>query len=291
MRKLDIFQNLRRKAPLEIALYCVVSLIFSAVALSYLYLLVWGILAGFKTHSEIVLNPFSLPTTWHWENYIDLTQLLKVGDHTFWEMLLNSIIFSVVGSFANLFIVMQFSYAYARYEFPFKKWIFPLILTVMSLPLYGTSGGLYKVYHDLGFIDSYAQLLAIGAVTHTGTLYFVAFFQNMSWSYAEAAMMDGANHFDIYYRVMMPQAKPIFVAQFILNWMGSWNDYSATMIYRPNLPNLAYGIYQFNTEMTFQARFDILYASCVVASIPAIALFIVFNKQLTTSMSLGGLKG
>lgn len=291
MRKFDLFKNLRRKSPLEIALYCFVSLIFTAFALSYLYLLVWCILAGLKTHSEIVLNPFSLPTTWHWENYVDLTQLLQVGEHNFWDMLFNSVIFSVVGTFAGLFIVMQFSYAYARFEFPFKKWVFPLILTVMTLPLYGTGGGLYKVYHDLGFIDSYTQLLAIGSVTHTGTLYFTAFFQGMPQSYAEAAMMDGANHFDIYYRVMMPMAKPIFIALFILNWMGSWNDFSATMIYHPNLPNLAYGIYQFNTEMTFQARYDILFASCVVASLPAIILFSAFNKELTTSMSMGGLKG
>lgn len=276
---------------MEIVLHCIVSLIFTAVALSYLYILIWCVLSGLKSHSEIVLNPFSLPTTWHWENYVDLTQLLKAGENNFWDMLLNSILFSVLAPFANQFIIMQFAYVVSKYKFPGSKLIVPLIMVVMTLPLYGTGGGMYKLYHGLGLIDSYAQLLIVGAVTNTWTLYYMAYFQNMSWSYAEAAMMDGANHFDIYYRVMMPQAKPILGALFLTNWLASWNDYSSSMIYHPKLPNLAYGIYQFSTEMIYRARLDILFASCVIAALPALILFVVFNKTITSNVSLGGLKG
>lgn len=291
MKKFDLFASFRRKAPGEIVLYCMVSLLFLAVCLSYLYLVVWCVLAGFKTHSEIILNPFSLPDVWHWENYKDIFKVLRVGDNNFWDMLFNSVIFSVVGTLANMFVIMQFAYVATKYTFPGSKLITPLILTVTTLPLYGTGGGLYEVYYRLGFIDSYTQLFAIGTVTTTNTLIFMAFFQSLSWSYAEAAMMDGANHFDIWYRVMLPQSKPLFIAQFIVNWMGAWGDYSGSMIYHPNLPNLAYGIYQFSTEMTYQARMDILFAACVLVSIPSVLLYIIFNKTITTSMSIGGLKG
>ncbi len=290
-RKIDLFANFRRKSPLENALHCVVALVFAVVCFSYLYMVVWCVLAGFRTHSEIVLDPFGLPTTWHWENFIDLTRLLKVGDNDFWDMLFNSAVFSLWGTFANMFVMLQFAYVAAKYKFPGSKYVMPIILIVTTLPLYGTGGGLYKLYYNLGFINSYTQLLAIGSVTTTTTLYFMSYFQNMSWSYAEAAMMDGANHFTIFYRVMLPQAWPIFIALFITSWKGVWNDYSSSMIYHPKLPTLAYGIYQFSTEMTYQARLDILFASCVVASLPALILYLVFNKTMTTSVSFGGLKG
>ena len=291
MRKIDVFKNFRRKAPTEVALHCVISLIFAIVAFSYLYLLIWTFLSAVRTHSEIVLEPFSLPTVWHWENFKDIMNVLKVGDNSFFDMFLNSVIFSVWGTLAGNFITMQFAYVVSKYEFPGSKWVFPFILIIMSFPLYGTSGGLYRVYHDLGFIDSYRQLLAVGSVTHAGTLYFMAYFQNMSWSYAEAAMMDGANHIQIWYRIMMPQAKPLFGSLFIISWISSWNDYSSSMIYHPNLPNLAYGLYQFNTEMIFSARLDILFAGCLIALLPVLISFIVFNKTMTSSVSLGGLKG
>lgn len=291
MKKFDIWKNFRRKAPLEIVLHCFVSLIFMIVAVSYLYILVWAVIAGFKTNSEIVMTPFSLPKEWKWENYIEMASLLRIGNNTFWHMLFNSVIFSVWGTFANQFIIMQFAYTCTKYTFPGSKYIFPIILTVMTLPLYGTGGGMYKLYYNLGLIDSYAQLLVVGSVTSAATLYFMAYFQNLSWSYAEAAMIDGANHFDIYYKVMMPQAKPMFGALFLTNWIVAWNDYTSAMIYHPKLPTLTYGIFAFEKEMVSQVRLDILFAACVVVLLPALILFIVFNKTITSNVSLGGLKG
>ena len=122
-------------------------------------------------------------------------------------------------------------------------------------------------------------------------LYYRAYFKNMSWTYAEAAMMDGANDFDIYFRVMFPQAKPIFGALFLAGWVGNWNSYEGALIYLAKLPTLPVGIYLFNTEMIYRARLDILFAACVLISLPAIILFIVFNKTMTTNVSLGGIKG
>ena len=85
--------------------------------------------------------------------------------------------------------------------------------------------------------------------------------------------------------------KPIFGALFLTNWLGTWNNYESALVYLPNLPTLPVGIYQFNTEMIYRARLDILFAACVIISIPAIVLFVAFNKVITTNVSLGGIKG
>lgn len=150
---------------------------------------------------------------------------------------------------------------------------------------------MYKLYHSLGFINSYVQVLANAGGFSMFFLYYVAFFKNLSWTYAEAAMMDGADDFQIYFRVMLPQTKPMFGALFLTSWIQTWNSYEHALIYLPSLPTLPSGIYQFSLEMQYRARLDILFAACVLISVPAIILFIVFNKTITTNVSIGGIKG
>ena len=90
---------------------------------------------------------------------------------------------------------------------------------------------------------------------------------------------------------MLPQAKTIFGALFLTQWIGNWNSYEAHLVYLPNLPSLPVGIYQFNMEMMYRARLDILFAACVITVIPALILFIAFNKTITSNVSVGGIKG
>ena len=276
---------------MEIAIHIFVSIIFFLVAASYVYMFVWAIIAGCKTHNEIVLNPFSLPEEWHWEHFIEVFQKLDVNGNGFLDMLFNSIYFSVFTTLVSQFTTMSFAYCCSKYKFPGQKLVYPIILIMMTLPLYGSGGATYTLISKLGLVDSYAHiLLAIGGFG-PAALYYMAYFKNLSWTYAEAAQMDGANDYQIYFKVMLPQAKPIFGALYLTNWLAAWNSYDSQLIYLPNLPTLPVGIYQFNTEMIYRARLDILFAACVIISIPALILFIVFNKTITTNVSIGGIKG
>ena len=288
---MDLFKNFRRKAPMEIAVHIMVSIIFMIVALSYLYIFVWSIIAGVRTNSEIVVNPYGMPTIWHWENYKDVFSLLEVNGNHFIDMLFNSVWFSVVGVLLNQIVTISFAYCCSKYKFPGAGLPYFIIVVVLTLPIYGSGGALYKLYHDMGMINSYAHVLLSANGFNVGFLYYTAYFKNLSWTYAEAAMIDGANDFQIYLYAMFPQAKPIFGALFLTGWMKTWNSYDSALVYLPELPTLPVGIYQFNTEMIFRARLDILFAACVLISIPAVILFIVFNKTITTNVSVGGIKG
>lgn len=278
-------------APAEIAVQIVVSAIFMVVALSYLYIFVWAFIAGLRTNSEIVVNPFGLPTTWNWQNYIDVFTLLEVNGNNFLDMLFNSVWFSVLGNVLNLLVTTAFAYCCSKYKFPGSGLPYMIIVVVLTLPIYGSGGALYELYYNMGMINNYAHVLLSATGFNVGFLYFTAFFKNLSWTYAEAAMMDGANDFQIYTHAMFPQAKPLVGALFLTGWMKSWNSYDTALIYLPELPTLPVGIYQFNTEMIFRARLDILFAACVLISIPAVILFIVFNKTITSNVSVGGIKG
>ena len=286
-----IFNWTKRKSPAEIVLYSMVSLVFLAVALSYIYLLVWAFISGCKTHTEIVMNPFSLPETWHFEHFVDVMKTLRVNGHGFWNMFFNSAYFSVVTAVIQQFTSMSLAYACTKYTFPGSKWIYTIILIIITLPIYGNAGAAYELQYNLGLIDTYARIILGFSGFNMFFLYYVAFFKNLSWTYAEAAMIDGANEFQIYLRVMMPQARSIFGALFLTQWLASWNSYQNELIYIPNLPTLPVGIYQFNTEMLYRARLDILFAACCLITLPALIIFVVFNKTITTNVSIGGIKG
>lgn len=285
--KLKRFQ---RKSRTEIMLHCFMSALFAVVAASYLYMFLWMIIAGLKEHTDLIMNPFGLPSTWKWSNYLEVFTDLEVNGNNFFHMLFNSVWFSVLGTFTAQFFSLTLAYAATKYTFPGSKYIYPIILVMSTLPLYGTGGAAYKLMNDLGLIDNYAQVF-FPQVFGFGVLYYVSFVKNLSWSYAEAAMMDGAGDFAIFFRVMFPQMKPIFGALFLSSWVTSWNSYEGAMLYLPNLPTLPVGIYQFNIEMTARMRLDLLFAACVLVCLPSIILFAVFNKTMTSSVSIGGLKG
>lgn len=286
-----IFNWTKRKSPAEIILYSLVSLLFLAVALSYIYILVWAFMSGCKTHVEIVMDPFGLPKEWHFEHFLEVLSVLEVNGNGFLDMLFNSVWFSVVGVFVQQFTCITMAYGCSKYKFPGSDLIYTVILIVITLPIYGNSGAMYNLYYNLGLVDSYAQIISATGAFTIFTLYYMAFFKNLSWTYAEAAMVDGAHDFQIYFRIMLPQAKPIFGALFLTQWIQNWNNYESALVYLPNLPTLPVGIYQFNTEMIYRARLDILFAACLIITIPALVLFVVFNKTITSNVSAGGIKG
>ena len=282
---------LKRKTLPEILIYSFVSLIFAAVAFSYLYILFWAIMSGAKTHDEIVMDPFAFPSKWMWEHFVEVTKVLEVNGHSFFEMLFNSCYFSIVGCLLQQFTTVTFAYCCTKYKFPGCELPYVIILIMMTLPIYGAGGAQYRLFRNLGLVDSYWHVICSAGGMSAQFLYYRAFFKNLSWTYAEAAQIDGAGHFQIYFRVMLPQARPIFGALFLTSWLASWNNYESALLYLPNLPTLPVGIYQFNVEMMYRARLDILFAACVLVSIPALALFVAFNKVITTNVSLGGIKG
>ena len=284
-------KGLKRKSPGEKILYCVISALFMIIALSYLYILVWTAISSMKTHSEIVMNPFSLPKEWQFKNYLQMIDLFEVNGNGFFSMVFNSIWFSVAGCILTQAVTVTLAYVCSKYIFPGSKIISTIVLIVITLPIYGNGGAMYSLCYRLGLVDSYAFIITGMTAFNMWFLYYTAYFKNISFTYIEAALMDGADDIQIYTRVMLPQAKPIITACFLTTWLGNWNGYADALVYLPNLPTLPVGIYQFNIEMVYRARLDILFAACVVASIPALVLFIAFNKVLTESVSVGGIKG
>ena len=104
-----MFKRFKRKSPIEVAIYCFVSFIFALVAASYLYILIWTFMSSIKTHAEIILDPFAWPEVPQWKNYREMFSIFNVNGKGFWQMLFNSIWFSVVPALISQFTVARSS--------------------------------------------------------------------------------------------------------------------------------------------------------------------------------------
>ena len=283
--------RLKKRSKNEIVIFAIFSIILFAFALTYVLAFLWGMLAGFKTHSDLILHPFALPESWHPENYIDAFKMLEVNSVNMIGMIVNSLWLVVGGCILNVFGSTLMAYAVTKYDFFGKKFLIAINIVMMTLPIIGSLPSRYRLFSALGFINSPTILLAYFGGFGAYNLYMCAFFRGVSPTYSEAAKIDGANDYVILFKIIMPLAKGILVALFIMDGVAIWNDYNTALIYMPKLPTLATGIYLFNTEMTYRARMDILMAATILSAIPPLLLYSVGHKSILSNVSLGGIKG
>ena len=132
----------------------------------------------------------------------------------------------------------------------------------------------------------------MSALTFSGPhfLYLYAAYSSLSKEYAESAEIDGANQAVIMFKIMMPMVKNIFIAVFILEFIGHWNDYNPSLLYLPNYPMLTYGLYRFQHHNP-QPDIPIRLAASTLVMLPTLILFVIFRNHIMSNLSIGGLKG
>ena len=283
-------RHFARKSAGQIVIESIMTLFCMTIACSYLYILIWCFINSLKTGPEVVLEPFGLPKVLHWENYKNILSELEVQRVSFFGMLFNSIYFSVGGALISTYITALFAYVTTKYKFPGSNLIATFVFIKMFLPLYGTSAAEYKMYFNIGLLNSYAFIItACGAMT-VNYLYFRAMYKTLSGGTAEAAEIDGANDFQIWWNIILPQSMGLMTAIFIMSWMQTWGDYTTPLLYLRRLPSLAVGLYMFEQETVSSASKHILYAGCVIISIPPIVLYSFSLKTLTENVTIGAMK-
>ena len=281
---------LDRKSTAEKILYGFMFVLFSLFALSYLYIFFCGVNGALKTHDENVMNPLGLPKVPQWKNLIEIFTDFKPAGANFFVMTFNSVYFSVVPTAGGILFCSMLSYVTTKYRFFGAKVYYYLSFVVMLLPIYSSGSAMFKLIYNLGLDNNYLFVItAFGGIGAT-YMYFAAFFKNLSWSYAEAAFIDGANDWQVFFRIMLPQSTAMLGALFLLSWMGAWNSYDAQLLYLKDLPTLSVGIYLFEHDTQTTARQDLLFAACMISSIPTLIVFMCFNNIMMSNVSLGGIK-
>ena len=163
----------------------------------------------------------------------------------------------------------------------------------MTIPIVGSMASAFKIYQTIGIYDTplYVVISSMGGFGGTFLIYY-GYFKNISWSYAEATMMDGGGPFTIFFKIMLPQALPLLTTYAVTGAITSWNDYMTFVTYMPSWPNLATGLYQFQAAVGVRsANMPMFFAGAMISMIPTIIIFMTCSSKIMTSLSIGGLKG
>lgn len=282
-----------KKTRGEIVFYTIMFLIILINSITITGAFIITVINSFKDSLEYALgNTWKLPEMgWHFENYKMIFSTLEVNGTYFGGMLWNSLWQTLGQLLLTTASTAMASYAYAKYKFVGRKVIFFIVVVLLTISLPGSIPATYKLYSDLHMRNSYLFLLGCTAGFGTNFLIFSGFWRGIDWAYAEAAYIDGANEWQVFIKIMVPQALPIMGVSIINGFIGMWLSADPSMLYLPEMPSLGYGLWVYEQRSTGGMDYPVFFAALILVAIPSIVVFICLHEKTIKVMNLGGLKG
>ncbi len=281
-------------------LMLVVGIVLGVYVVSLFIPLVWSLLSSLKGRYDFDDNIFGLPQPWTIENYVTVFNAFAVrveygaGFRTVFieEMFLYSLLYAVGCAVAGTTTQMVVAYLCAKYRYKFSKVIYTVVIVVMVLPIVGSLPSELQMANRLGIYDTIWGMYIMKA-NFLG-MYFLVFhanFKALSNEYADAARVDGAGNFRVMVSIIFPIVRNTYFTIFLLNFIGFWNDYQTPLVYIPNWPTVAYGLYStFRSTSGDLSNVPVKLAACLMMLVPIMVIFLVFHNRLMGNITVGGLK-
>lgn len=251
--------------------------------------LLWAVVSSLKTDAEIFDSPWSLPATPRFDNWARAWAEASIGRY-----LLNTVV--VVGG--ALLLTMLFgallAYCLARYPFPGNRIVYYTLVAGMLFPVFLALVPLFFVVDQLGLLGTYHGLILVyAAYALPFTVFFLhAFFRTLPTAVAEAAFIDGCSHAAVFFRIMLPMARPGLVSVGIFNFLGLWNQYLLPLVLNPDPDRyvLAQGLASLAVSQGYSSDWSGLFAGLVIAILPVLVAYILFQRQIRDGLTAGAVK-
>ncbi|WP_443062905.1 carbohydrate ABC transporter permease [Streptomyces sp. NBC_00441] len=251
--------------------------------------LLWAIMSSFKTDDSILSTPWKLPDTLHFENWSRAWSQAHMSDYFF-----NTIVVVGCSLIGTLLLGSMAAYVLARFDFPGNRFIYYLFIGGMSFPIILALVPLFFVMNNMGMLNTrHGLILVYIAYSLPFTVFFLtSFFRTLPGSVAEAAMIDGASHTRTFFQVMLPMAKPGLISVGIFNFLGQWNQYMLPTVLNtdPNYRVLSQGLVELATSQGYKGDWSGLFAGLVMAMLPVLAAYIIFQRQVVAGLTAGAVK-
>jgi multiple sugar transport system permease protein len=255
------------------------------VGLTMLMPFLWMCLASFKHLSEVEqINP--IPTRWHPENYIQVFKQIPFARYYF-----NSVFVAAWVTFLQTLTSAMAAFAFARLRWPGRDTVFKLYLGTLMVPGVVTMIPNYTLVVKLHFLDTYSGLIVPAAFTAFGTFLLRQFMLTIPLALDEAARIDGASPWQIFWNVVMPLARPGIITLVIFTFMGNYGSFfwPLVLIKSEYLRTLPIGMLFFDSSYGRQT--NLIMAASVMNIIPLIILFICTQRFIVKGIQLGAVKG
>jgi N-acetylglucosamine transport system permease protein len=251
--------------------------------------LLWAVVSSLKTDQEILNEPWAPPSSLHFENWSRAWTAASIGRYFF-----NSLI--VVGGALVLTMLLGslVAYALARYRFRGNRVIYYTFVAAMFFPVFLALVPLFFVVRQLGLLGTYHGLILVyAAYAVPFTVFFLhAFFRTLPEEVAEAAVLDGCSHSAVFFRVMLPLARPGLVAVGIFNFLGLWNQYLIPLVLNPDPDRyvLAQGLAALSVSQGYRSDWSGLFAGLTIAMLPVLVAYVAFQRHIRAGMTAGAVR-
>jgi raffinose/stachyose/melibiose transport system permease protein len=253
------------------------------LAVAIIYPMAWAVLNGFKSNLELFGDPWGLPTTWRWENFLKAWNLGVV------RYLANSVIVTGASVVTTVLFSAMAAYALTRQRIPFAGPITVLLLGGMMLAPTVALIPLFRLLQALGIFDTYwALIILYTAFRIPFTVFLIrAYMITLSREMEDAAIVDGASRWQIFWLVIMPLSRPIIVSAALLQALFAWNEFVFALVFinSTDLKTLPVGLLAMQGRVL--SDWPVLFAALTIASIPMILLFLAGQRQFIRGLSEG----
>jgi N-acetylglucosamine transport system permease protein len=260
--------------------------------------LLWAIMSAFKTNPEFRTDPMGLPGGLAWDNFARAWSEANIGKYV-----VNSVIVVSMSLTMTMVFAAMAAYVLARYSFIGNRLIYLVFLVGLMFPVFLALVPLFFVVRDtqdwpligdfMGLNSFFSLAIVYVAFSMPFTVFFLtAFFRTLPNTVAEAGIMDGCSHFSLFWRVMLPMAKPGLISLTLFNFLGHWNQYILPVVIMSDDDKrvLAQGLAFLTTSTGFRADWTALFAGVVIALLPVLIVYIIFQKKVQAGLTAGLLK-
>ncbi|MHA6619408.1 carbohydrate ABC transporter permease [Pseudonocardia sp. DLS-67] len=251
--------------------------------------LLWAALTSFKSDREIFTSPWSLPTEWHFDNFVRAWTTANIGRY-----FINSAIVVCAAVVLVMLLGAMVAYVLARYEFPGRNAIYYTLVAGMTFPIFLALVPLFFVVQNLGMLGTYHGLILVyTAYALPFTVFFLTgFFRTLPGALVEAAMLDGCSHAGAFFRIMLPLARPGMISVGILNFFGLWNQFLLPLVLMPDQDRyvLSQGLAVLAANQGYRSDWSALFAGLVIALLPVLAVYITFQRRIQDGLAVGAMK-
>jgi N-acetylglucosamine transport system permease protein len=252
--------------------------------------MVWVIVSSLKTDSEIFMSPWQFPAHLMFDNFVRALTKANIGLY-----LMNSLIVILPAIFFTLLFSAMAGYVLARYAFPGNRIIFFAFMGGMLFPIMLALVPLFFLLQSMKILDTHFGLILVYiAYSLPFTVFFMTgFFKTIPSELIEAAIIDGANNFQLFFQIVIPLAQNGLVSMGIFNFLGMWNQYILPLVLLSSSKKyvLSQGLAFLQHQQRYQSDWSGLFAAIVIVMLPTLIVYVIFQNQIQRGLTVGALKG
>jgi raffinose/stachyose/melibiose transport system permease protein len=264
-------------------------LVLALGTLAVIYPIGLFLINSLKTNAEFVIAPLALPTHWAFENYVEAWNKANMG-----RLIGNSAMVSVATTALTILLASMMAFGLHAFRFRGQSAILASVVMTLTIPAQVYIIPLYIVVISLKLTNNHLALIlpyTAGALPLAVVL-FRNYFAGLPNELIDAARMDGSNNWDVYWRILMPLARPVIGAVGIFTFVGAWNEFFLALVFiqRKELYTLPLGTQVFATS-EYSTDFTLLFAAFSISMLPMVIVYLLMQRQFIAGMAGGALKG